>query len=121
MGARRPPAAYAVAVFLAVAVSLLGVQLFLAGAAAACGPTDSSCCCSPESPAGDGCGCTVSQATPAPAAVLAAAEGVPAPALVAAGAKVGGEFPVVRARSASCPTPRARSAPTQALLETFRN
>ena len=120
MGSRRPPAASAVAVFLTVAVSLLGVQLFLAGAAGACGPVESSCCCGPESPADDGCGCSVAPATPVPAAVLASVDEVPAPGPAAAERRVGGELPAARARWTSRPAPRARSAPIQALLETFR-
>ncbi len=121
MGSHRSRAASAVAVFLTVAVSLLGVRLFVGGTAGACGPVESSCCCGPESPAGDGCGCTVSPATPVPAAVLASVDGVPAPDLVAGAATTGGSPFASRTRWASWPAPRARSAPTQALLETFRN
>lgn len=121
MGSRRPRAASAVAVFMAVAVSLLGVHLFLAGAAGACGSVESSCCCGPESPADDGCGCTVSPAAPVPAAVLASVEGVPAPDLAVGEGETGAMRPVSRTRWAAWPAPRARSAPTQALLETFRN
>jgi hypothetical protein len=68
-----------------------------------------------------GCGCSVSPAAPVPVAVLASVDGVAPPALLAEAAVVRavdgrGVLPAVT-RAA----PRARSAPTQALLETFRN
>lgn len=127
MGRRRPPVATATAALLAIAVSLLGARLFVPGAALDCGPDGGSCCC-PEEAAEpgavggeDGCGCSVSPATPLPAAVLAPMDGVALPALAAAAARsVDPAVPVVATREA-LPAPRARSAPTQALLETFRN
>lgn len=127
MSLRRTPASTVVAALLTVAVSLLGVRLFLPGAAKGCGTGGSSCCCgtgapvAPEAPAAGDCGCSVSPATPVPAAILASIDPVASPALVggAADARVfeAGPSTVVRMRT----VPRARSAPTQALLETFRN
>ena len=126
MSLRRTPVSAVAAVLLTVAVSLLGVRLFLPGAVTACAPAGSACCCEsgvPESQGTlepDGCGCTVSPATPVPVAVLAPVEGVPAPALLAV-ASDAAEAPVPVAPSTGPrPVPRARSAPTQALLETFR-
>lgn len=124
MSVRRTPASTVVAVLLAVAVSLLGVRLFLPGSAAACASAGEACCCAsegPQAPASDGCGCSVSPATPVPAAVLASVDPVAPPAIVAESADArlveAGPSTVARTR----PVPRARSAPTQALLETFRN
>ncbi len=124
MSVRRTSASTVVAVLLAVAVSLLGVRLFLPGSAAACASAGAACCCAtegPQAPASGGCGCSVSPATPVPAAVLASVDPVAPPALVAESADVrvveAGPSTVARTRT----VPRARSAPTQALLETFRN
>ena len=126
MSSRRNPVSAVAAVLLTVAVSLLGVRLFLPGTVTACAPAGSACCCqadspdSPGTPEPSGCGCTLSPATPVPAAVLAAVDGVPAPLLLAV-ASDAAQAPLRVASSAGAhPTPRARSAPTQALLETFR-
>jgi hypothetical protein len=115
----RTPAPAVVAVVLAVAVSLLGV-LLLPGPPAACG---SACCCGSEGaevPASAPCPCSVSPSAPVPTAVLASVDPVAPPAL----AGVVAEGVVVETgagTAARTPTvPRARSAPTQALLETFR-
>ena len=127
MSARRNPVSSVVAVILTAAVSLLGVRLFIAGTVTACAPAGSACCCesgasdSQGTPGPGGCGCTVSPATPVPVAALVAVEGVPAPALLAE-ASDAAEAPVrVAPSSGAHPIPRARSAPIQALLETFRN
>ena len=126
MSLRRNPVSTVAAVLLTVAVSLLGVRLFLPGTVTACAPAGSACCCesgaqdSPGAPEPGGCGCTVAPATPVPVAVLAPVEGVPAPLLLAV-ASDAAQAPLRVASSAGAhPTPRARSAPTQALLETFR-
>ena len=127
MSLRRNPVSTVAAVLLTVAVSLLGVRLFLPGTVTACAPAGSACCCesgasdSPGASEQGGCGCTVSPATPVPVAALVAVEGVPAPALLAL-ASDAAEAPVrVAPPTGAHPAPRARSAPTQALLETFRN
>jgi hypothetical protein len=127
MSSRRNPVSAVVAVILTAAVSLLGVRLFLPGTVTACAPAGSACCCesgasdSQGTPEPGGCGCTVSPATPVPVAALVAVEGVPTPALLAL-ASDAAEAPVrVAPPTGAHPTPRARSAPTQALLETFRN
>lgn len=127
MSSSRAPGRTVAALLSAVAVSLLGFRLFLPGTASACASSGARCCCDPgaphdePAPAPKGCGCSVSPAAPLPAATLASADALPHPALVA-------EAPEpVAASGASCapltegPTPRARSAPTQALLRTFRN
>lgn len=127
MSLRRAPAPTVVAALLAAAVSLLGMRLFLPGVATACGTVGAACCCgteapaAPETPAAGGCGCSLSPAAPVPAAVLAVVDPVAPPALVAepAGAGVFEAGPTTVARTRT--VPRARSAPTQALLETFRN
>jgi len=124
---RRLPARSVAAVVLTVAVSLLGVGLFLPGSATSCAEADAACCCAgspadaPEGQEEGGCGCSVSPAAPVPVAVLASVDGVAPPALLAEAAAARaidgrGVLPAV-GRTA----PRARSAPTQALLETFRN
>ena len=125
MSARRVPASTVVSVFLTVAVSLLGFRLFLPGAAMACAPAEADCCCATEAPDGPapdsgGCDCSVSPATPVPAAVLATVDGVtpPAPVAETMDAAEGESRP--ETERGTFPTPRARSAPTQALLETFR-
>ena len=127
MSRRRTPAATVATLLVAVAVSLLGVRLFLPGAALGCAAAETSCCCAgdpaePAAPAGDdGCGCSVSPATPVPSAVLALVEGVAPPALAAeAESPFEAAAPRVASREPG-PAPRARAAPTQALLETFRN
>ncbi|MFN7989399.1 MAG: hypothetical protein U0529_18125 [Thermoanaerobaculia bacterium] len=120
MSASRTPAPAVVAVLLAAAVSSLGLRLFLPVSAPAC---RSACCCGadhPEAPAAP-CGCSVSPAVPVPAAVLASVDTLGSPALAA---EQTGSVVVEAgvATVARTPTPpRARSAPTQALLETFRN
>ncbi len=126
MSLRRNPVSTVAAVLLTVTVSLLGVRLFLPGTVTACAPAGTACCCesgapdSPGTPEQGGCGCTVSPATPVPVAVLAVVESVPAPLLLAV-ASDAAEAPLRVALSAGAdPTPRARSAPTQALLENFR-
>ena len=120
MRARRAPASAFAAVLLAVAVSLLGVRLFLPGSASACAPAESACCCGTEIPSADGCGCSISPATPVPVAALAPVDGVAPPALAGRAVDVTeGLVPVAPPAGARTP-PRARSAPTQALLETFR-
>ncbi|HYN41768.1 MAG TPA: hypothetical protein VE129_08330 [Thermoanaerobaculia bacterium] len=127
MSSRRVPASTVVAVVLTVAVSLLGVRLFLTGSVNSCAEAGAACCCkvgSPDAPEGSesgGCGCSVSPATPVPAAVLASVDGVPSPVLLAetAVARSGAVRGAVPAEART--VPRARSAPTQALLETFRN
>ena len=126
MSSRRNPVPAVAAVLLTVAVSLLGVRLFLPGAVTACAPAGSACCCEsgvPDSqgtPEPEGCGCTVSPATPVPVAVLAPVEGVPAPLLFAVESDAAQAQVRVAPSTRAHPTPRARSAPTQALLETFR-
>lgn len=126
MSLRRNPVSTVAAVLLTVAVSLLGVRLFLPGTVTACAPAGSACCCesgaqdSPGTPEQGSCGCTVSPATPVPVAVLAVVEGVPAPVLLTV-ASDAAQAPVwVAPFTRAYPTPRARSAPIQALLETFR-
>ena len=127
LSSRRVPASTFAAIVLTVAVSLLGVRLFLAGPPAACADSGAACCCAGSSAdaRGDqeesGCGCTVSPVAPVPVAVLASVDGVAPPVLLAEAAEARavdgrGVLPAVT-RAA----PRARSAPTQALLETFRN
>lgn len=123
---RRVPASTLVAVILTVAVSLLGVRLFLPGSATSCAETGASCCCnggSPDAAEGRedaGCGCSVSPATPVPVAVLASVDGVSPPLLLAEEADA--RFREVRFADVEVGTvPRARSAPTLALLETYRN
>lgn len=115
------------AVILTVAVSLLGVRLFLPGSATSCAEAGGACCCAGSSAGatdgqeGGGCGCSVSPAAPVPVAVLASADGFAPPALLAEGAEtraVDGRGVLPAFPRA---VPRARSAPTQALLETFRN
>jgi hypothetical protein len=115
------------ALLVAVAVSLLGFRLFLPGIASACAPSGAHCCCGPEAakddaaPASKGCGCSISPATPIPAAAIASADALPLPALAGEAPDAlpaGGSAPVLRPEG---PAPRARSAPTQALLTIFRN
>lgn len=127
MSPRRAPATGFAALLVAVAVSLLGVRLFLPGSAAACAPPGPQCCCEPGAPDGaepdapNGCGCSISPAAPIPAAVVASAEALPLPAL---SGEAPDALPAVGPARAPCvegPAPRARSAPTQALLTTFRN
>ncbi|MBK9087900.1 MAG: hypothetical protein IPL90_02135 [Holophagales bacterium] len=126
MSFRRVPASTLVAVILTVAVSLLGVRLFLPGSATSCAEAGAACCCnggSPDAPEerdDAGCGCSVSPATPVPVAVLAPVDGVPPPVLLAEAADArSGEVRVADVEVRT--VPRARSAPTLALLETFRN
>lgn len=127
MSPRRAPATGFAALLVAVAVSLLGVRLFLPGSASACAPPGPQCCCDPGVPDGaepdpaDGCGCSISPATPIPAAVVASAEALPLPALAGASPEALPAGGRVCARREEGPAPRARSAPTQALLTTFRN
>lgn len=127
LSSRRVPASTLVAVVLTVAVSLLGVRLFLRGSVPSCAEAGAACCCSagsPDAPEGSrsgGCGCSVSPATPIPVAVLASVDGVPSPVLLAGGAGVGPGTARVAVAAEAQAVPRARSAPTQALLETFRN
>lgn len=127
MSPRRAPASGFAAILVAVAVSLLGVRLFLPGSASACAPPGPQCCCDPGAPDGagpaspDGCGCSISPATPIPAAVVASAEALPSPAVSAEAPEVCPAGGPACARRAEGPAPRARSAPTQALLTTFRN
>jgi len=93
----------------------------------ACAKAGAACCCcggasdAHEGSEKGGCGCSISPATPVPVAVLASVDGVPPPVLLA----VAADDRNVEARVAVCAeartVPRARSAPTQALLETFRN
>jgi hypothetical protein len=125
MSSRRAPASGFAALLVAVAVSLLGVRLFLPGSASACAPPGPQCCCDPGGPDGpgtaDGCGCSISPATPIPAAVVASAEALPVPAV---SGEAPGALPArgpVRAHWADGPASRARAGPTQALLTTFRN
>ena len=112
---------------VAAALTLLGVQLFLPSAAFACGPVMSDCCCAGEIPdpavpaPADGCGCSISQPTPVPAADVAPTAAFAPPVLPAeAGEELRSAAPAIASRLSAPPT-RARSAPTQALLETFRN
>lgn len=127
MSPRRAPAIGFAALLVAVAVSLLGFRLFLPGAASACAPAGAACCCDSEapeageSPASGGCGCSVSPAAPVPSATLASAETLPLPAVSAEAPEVLPAVGPARAPHAGGPAPRARSAPTQALLTTFRN
>lgn len=127
MSLRRNPASTLASVVLTVAVSVLGFRLFLPGASASCADAGAACCCNggasdaPEGSEAGGCGCSLSPATPVPVAVIAPIDGVPSPMLVARAAEDRtGEIRVASAAGAR-PVPRARSAPTQALLETFRN
>lgn len=127
MRTRPTPAASAVALLVMVAVSLLGVRLFLPGTASACAAETASCCCPGDAPEREaasgegGCDCSISPATPVPAAVLAPTDGFVPPVLVAEVADAAvAAAPDVATREA-LPAPRARSAPTQELLETFRN
>ena len=126
MGRRPSFAANAASLVLALAVSLVGMRLFLPGTAATCAPPGDGCCCtevppSDGAPADDGCGCSVSRAAPLPAAVLAAPETVPSPGLAAIVPDAGGAAMPHVASAARVPVPVARNGPTQALLETFRN
>lgn len=123
---RRRTATRAVALLVAV-LTVLGVQLFLPGSAIACGPILADCCCAgaasdPAVPApADGCGCSISQPTPVPAADVAPTAAFAPPVLPAeAGEELRSAAPAIASRLSAPPT-RARSAPTQALLETFRN
>ncbi len=116
----------AVALLVAV-LTLLGVQLFLPGAAIACGPGMPDCCCASETsgpavPAPEeGCGCSISQPTPVPAADVAPTAAFAPPVLPAEAAEEPPSAPPAVASWRSAPPSRSRSAPTQALLETFRN
>jgi hypothetical protein len=112
---------------LAAVLTLLGVQLFLPGAAIACGPALADCCCAGEvsdpvaSASADGCGCSISQPTPVPAADVAPTAAFAPTVLPAEAAEdLRSAGPAVASRNSPPPT-RSRSAPTQALLETFRN
>lgn len=123
--ARRRPATRAVALVAAV-LTLLGVQLFLPAAVAACSPAEAACCCAAvaagpgETAPADGCDCSISQPAPAPAADVAPAAAFAAPALsVETVDERRTEGPATGCRLPAPPS-RARSAPTQALLETFR-
>ncbi len=127
MSIGRAPGRSVAAFLVAVAVSLLGFRLFLPGTTSACASSGARCCCGPEAPDGDpapaskGCGCSISPAAPIPAATLASADALPSPALAAETPDfVAAEGPALRLFPAG-PSPRARSAPTQALLLTFRN
>ncbi len=126
MGRRPSAAANAASLVLALAVSLLGVRLFLPVTAAACAPTGGGCCCAevppPDgAPTDDGCGCSVSRAVPLPAAVLATPETVSSPGLVAVVPDAVGVSVPRLGSAARIPAPVARNGPIQALLETFRN
>ncbi|MBK6404826.1 MAG: hypothetical protein IPF66_07215 [Holophagales bacterium] len=110
-----------------MAVSLLGVRLFLAGSPAACADSGAACCCAGSSADAregqeeSGCGCTVSPAVPVPVAVLASAGGVTPPVLLAEAAEARAVEGPRAVPAVTRTLPAARSAPTQALLETFRN
>lgn len=127
LSSRRVPASTVVAAVLTVAVALLGIRLFLTGSVPSCAEAGAACCCdsgSPDAPEGSqsgGCGCSVSPAIPVPVAVLASVDGVPSPVLLAVGADVRSGTVRVAVAAEARAVPRARSAPTQALLETFRN
>jgi hypothetical protein len=116
-----------VATVLTLVVSLLGVRLFLPASMNSCAEAGAACCCNADSPnaaegsESGGCGCAVSPATPAPVAILATVDGVPSPVLLADTADA--RSTSVRAAVAVevRAVPRARSAPTQAFLEIFRN
>ena len=120
----RRPVTRAVALLVAV-LTLLGVQLFLPATAVACGPEVSDCCCAGETPAGpssaDGCDCSISQPAPVPAADVAPSA-VSVPQLIPSEA-VDDPWAADPAIALRPPVPpaRTRAAPTQALLETFRN
>ncbi|MHB8798782.1 MAG: hypothetical protein ACYDBY_10005 [Thermoanaerobaculia bacterium] len=112
---------------LVAALTLLGVQLFLPGAAVACGPVAAGCCCAGEASAptvpapAEGCDCSISQPAPVPAADVAPITAFAPPILPA---ETAGDLRAAEPATASrrsAPPSRARSAPTQALLETFRN
>lgn len=127
MRSRRTPAARAAAVLVTVAVALLGVRLFLPGTAVACATEGRGCCCPEKAPEPaapveeSGCDCSISPAAPVPAAVLVPADGAPPPVVTAGEADVPAPAAPAVATTEALPVARARSAPTQALLETFRN
>lgn len=111
---------------VAAVLTLLGVQLYLPTAVAACGLAETDCCCaaeaagSAETAPADGCDCSISQPAPAPAADVAPAAAFAPPALSAETVdERRTEGPATGCRLPAPPS-RARSAPTQALLETFR-
>lgn len=121
---RRRTSTRAVALLAAV-LTLLGVQLFLPAAAVACGPAMSDCCCAGEAsgdPASaEGCDCSISQPAPAPAAEVASGVAF-APPLIPT--ETVDDFWAAKPAIAlppPVPPSRSRAAPTQALLETFRN
>ena len=120
---RRRTATRAVALLVAV-LTVLGVQLFLPAAAAACGPVLPDCCCAGGASAdpnpAEGCDCSISQPAPVPAGEVVPSV-VPVPPLIptetaddlwAARPEIGWRPPVLPSRT--------RAAPTLALLETFR-
>jgi len=127
MRPRRTPAASAAAVLVTVAVALLGVRLFLPGAAVACATEGRACCCPEQAPEpgapadGTGCDCSISPAAPVPAAVLVPVDGAAPPVVVAGEASGPASAAPEVATPEALPVARARSAPTQSLLETFRN
>jgi hypothetical protein len=128
LSSRRVPASSFAAVVLTVAVSLLGVGLFLAGSPAACADSGAACCCAGSSAdthggqeEGGGCGCTVSPAAPVPVAILASVGGIAPPVLLAEVAEVRAVEGQRAVPAVTRTLAAARSAPTQALLETFRN
>lgn len=127
MSSSRAPGRTVAALLVAVAVSLLGFRLFLPGTASACASSGARCCCDPGAPHGDpspapkGCGCSISPAAPIPAATLASADALPLPAVVAEALEPVPAASCFRAPALEGPAARARSAPTQALLHTFRN
>ena len=121
---RRRTATRAVALLVAV-LTLLGVQLFLPAAAVACGPAMPDCCCAGEAPASPapakGCDCSISQPVPVPAAEVAPSAAF-VPSLIPT--ETADDLRAARPTVASgplVPASRSRAAPTQALLETFRN
>lgn len=127
MSIGRAPGRSVAAFLVAVAVSLLGFRLFLPGTASACASSGARCCCGPSAPDGDpapppqGCDCSMSPAAPIPAATLASSDALPLPALVVASPDPATVEAPARVLLSAGPSPRARSAPTQALLLTFRN
>lgn len=127
MSPRRAPGSTVAALLVAVAMSLLGFRLYLPGSAVECAAAGGACCCDTGDPAGaetarpEGCGCSISPATPIPVATLAAADTIPAPALAGEASDASSAVAAATAPSGEGPAPRACSSPTQALLKTFRN